>query len=327
MKWVGYCLLVLALASPAARADDPPKEKDGKKEGSPREQYAALVKEFNAKRSALVPQINKAKGEEQQKLFKEYQAIGGEFADRFLKLAEANPKDPVAADALFWVVQNAAGSPAHKTATDKVVALIGEMPAKDLADRLARVRLFDNRVIGAVVKRAEKEGKDPAAGELLAWVATSAAFSPEGPKAARELIEKFPTHPAVERVLGAATRMDGGEALLRQVLEKDPPAKLKAAANLALGRVLAEKVDGLGDKPAEADKAAAEAEKYLAAAAELYKDDAARKKAAEAELNVLRNIRVGKEAPEIKGPDLDGKEFKLSDYRGKVVLLDFWGHW
>ena len=24
---------------------------------------------------------------------------------------------------------------------------------------------------------------------------------------------------------------------------------------------------------------------------------------------------------------LDGQKFKLSDYRGKVVVLDFWGHW
>ena len=24
---------------------------------------------------------------------------------------------------------------------------------------------------------------------------------------------------------------------------------------------------------------------------------------------------------------LDGKPFKLSDYKGKVVLLDFWGFW
>jgi len=327
MRWVGYCLLVLALASPASRGDDPPKDKDGKKEGTPREQYAVLVKEFAAKRNALVPQVNKAKGEEQQKLLKEYRALGGEYAGRFLALAEANPKDPAAADALFWVLQNASGSPAYKTAAGKVTALVAEMPAKDLADRLARVRLFDDEVIGAVVKRAEKEGKDPAAGDLLAWVATSAAYSPQGPKAARQLVESFPAHPALERVLQAAADMEGGEALLRQVLEKDPPAKLKAAATLGLGKTLAEKVDGLGDKPAEADRAAAEAEKYLAAAAELYKDDAARKKAVEADLRVLRTIRVGKEAPEIKGPDLDGKEFKLSGYRGKVVLLDFWGHW
>ena len=26
-------------------------------------------------------------------------------------------------------------------------------------------------------------------------------------------------------------------------------------------------------------------------------------------------------------PDLDGNTHKLSDYRGKVILLDFWGDW
>ena len=38
-------------------------------------------------------------------------------------------------------------------------------------------------------------------------------------------------------------------------------------------------------------------------------------------------IRVGSVTLEIEGQDLDGKSFKLSDYRGKVVMLDFWGHW
>jgi len=37
--------------------------------------------------------------------------------------------------------------------------------------------------------------------------------------------------------------------------------------------------------------------------------------------------QVGQQAPEIIGEDVDGKEFKLSDYRGKVVVLDFWGFW
>ena len=41
----------------------------------------------------------------------------------------------------------------------------------------------------------------------------------------------------------------------------------------------------------------------------------------------LRNLRVGKVAPDIDGEDLDGLKFKLSDYRGKVVVLDFWGDW
>jgi len=30
------------------------------------------------------------------------------------------------------------------------------------------------------------------------------------------------------------------------------------------------------------------------------------------------------EKPEIVGEDLDGRKIKLSDYRGKVVLVDFW---
>lgn len=41
----------------------------------------------------------------------------------------------------------------------------------------------------------------------------------------------------------------------------------------------------------------------------------------------LENLQVGQIAPDIVGNDLDGVEFRLSDYRGKVVLLDFWGHW
>jgi len=38
-------------------------------------------------------------------------------------------------------------------------------------------------------------------------------------------------------------------------------------------------------------------------------------------------LRVGKVAPDIIGPDTDEVEFKLSDYRGKIVVLDFWGNW
>jgi hypothetical protein len=36
---------------------------------------------------------------------------------------------------------------------------------------------------------------------------------------------------------------------------------------------------------------------------------------------------VGQPAPEITGEDLDGIPFRLSDYRGKVIVLDFWGDW
>lgn len=42
------------------------------------------------------------------------------------------------------------------------------------------------------------------------------------------------------------------------------------------------------------------------------------------ELYEIRFLSVGKTAPDIEGDDQDGKRFKLSDYRGKVVLLYFW---
>ena len=48
---------------------------------------------------------------------------------------------------------------------------------------------------------------------------------------------------------------------------------------------------------------------------------------AEASLDAMLNLAVGKPAPEIEGVDVDGKPLKLSDYRGKVVLLVFWGAW
>ncbi len=37
--------------------------------------------------------------------------------------------------------------------------------------------------------------------------------------------------------------------------------------------------------------------------------------------------QVGDLAPEIEGEDLEGKKLKLSDYRGKVVFLQFWSYW
>lgn len=45
------------------------------------------------------------------------------------------------------------------------------------------------------------------------------------------------------------------------------------------------------------------------------------------ELNEFRNLRIGKVAPDIAGEDVDGVKFKLTDYRGKVVVIDFWGDW
>ena len=48
---------------------------------------------------------------------------------------------------------------------------------------------------------------------------------------------------------------------------------------------------------------------------------------AASDLREFENLAIGKPAPELVGKDLDGIEFKLSDYQGKIIMLDFWGHW
>jgi peroxiredoxin len=49
--------------------------------------------------------------------------------------------------------------------------------------------------------------------------------------------------------------------------------------------------------------------------------------AADAELFDLTRLQPGMVVPEISGKDEDGTPFSLSDYRGKVVVVDFWGFW
>jgi len=40
-----------------------------------------------------------------------------------------------------------------------------------------------------------------------------------------------------------------------------------------------------------------------------------------------RRFEVGKVAPDFEAEDVDGNAIRLSDYRGKVLVLDFWGFW
>ena len=45
------------------------------------------------------------------------------------------------------------------------------------------------------------------------------------------------------------------------------------------------------------------------------------------EASIPKTLWVGKTAPEISLPDTDGRTVKLSSFRGKYVLVDFWASW
>jgi len=142
------------------------------------------------------------------------------------------------------------------------------------------------------------------------------------------------------------------ETFLRTVLEKNPHQDVQAHACLRLALFLngrLNRLDLLKDQPELARRyeqlygqdyldtlrrqdratARAEVEAVLEQAIEKFADvklpfggtvgDTARM-----ELFAIRRLAVGKEAADIEGPDQNGVHFKLSDYRGKVVLLYFW---
>jgi hypothetical protein len=134
------------------------------------------------------------------------------------------------------------------------------------------------------------------------------------------------------------SRDDWAESILKEVAARHPQAAVRGQATFALGDYHRNGIRYPRKKLTEAEEAErlAEAGRHYAAVAKDYAahptpngGDTLGAKAA-AELTRLRNIpnlKVGKAAPEVEGEDIDAVRFKLSDYRGKVVLLDFWGHW
>jgi hypothetical protein len=110
------------------------------------------------------------------------------------------------------------------------------------------------------------------------------------------------------------------ERLLRVLYSRSKSDDVRGVACLVLAQVLRGSAD---------DKKQKESENRFEEAANKYADvktafDGTVGRKAKSELFDLRYLSVGKVAPEIKGTDQDGKPFKLSDYKGKVVMLDFW---
>ncbi len=44
-------------------------------------------------------------------------------------------------------------------------------------------------------------------------------------------------------------------------------------------------------------------------------------------LFVKTRLQIGMKAPDILAKDLDGNDIRLSDYLGRVVVINFWGDW
>lgn len=109
---------------------------------------------------------------------------------------------------------------------------------------------------------------------------------------------------------------------LHAVVEETSHTELEAAALCARSRFYLRTWSGRS--PSDADKAAAKAD--FRRAAKLAKCSTVGLWA-EGERFEEEHLQVGMPAPDIRGRDLNGEPMSLLDFRGKVVLLDFWGDW
>ncbi len=111
---------------------------------------------------------------------------------------------------------------------------------------------------------------------------------------------------------------------------KSPSVKGNGYSILAQSQMQAAGKDGLTkEKIEELEK---KAEGYFETVAKEYADVPSGRgtlgEAAKKSLFELKNLSVGKVAPEVTCLNIDGdKEDKLSNYKGKVVVLDIWATW
>ncbi len=128
--------------------------------------------------------------------------------------------------------------------------------------------------------------------------------------------------------------------MLKSISEKTTDKTTKGAALYYIAAAAVESADSpRDDSPLPADKQAAafkEAEAMLHKVAKEYGDlelpgrrneTQTIAKAVEGELFFINNLTIGKVLPDSVAQDLDGKKLKISDYRGKVVVLDIWATW
>jgi hypothetical protein len=297
----GSLALALGLSSVAAevRAQERP--------ATPAEQYKAILKETKDRSDARYKEFVASAPKGREPSYEQRMAFVGraygiqyEQAPKLVALAEKYPNDPIALDALTQAVWQ----------------------------------------VNSVPWPVEMGGRDEARPRAFALLR-------------RDHIRSEKLGPLCERIsYGLCAEY---EPFLREVREKNPHKQVRAQAILALAHFLSNrslKFDLVLGDPKQArefadlfgkdylerlrrqDRAkdAEEAEALLVRAERDYGDvklpdgeTVAQK--AEPELFGLRHLSVGKVAPDIEGEDQDGVTFKLSDYRGKVVLLDFWSEY
>ncbi len=211
---------------------------------------------------------------------------------------------------------------------------------KEKNDIVAKFQAMQGKMAEQMLAIAEANTKDPAAFDA-AMIAFQAGQGATGTKAVDLIIANFAGNPKLAQMMPNLAGMGpNGEKMLTALAEKatDKKAKGTALYYLAAGKAEAADMPRTG-MPLSADKQAAavkDAEAELRNVAKEYGDielpgrggkTETIAKAVEGQVFFLNNLTVGKKMPDAVVEDLAGKKVKVSDYKGKVVVLDIWATW
>jgi thiol-disulfide isomerase/thioredoxin len=268
-----------------------------------------------------------------------------------LWLAFSGPARPVAAD-----------EKANRAAKLADLKKKYEATFKELAERFEKAGANDKKAIvaemreetllmaGKVLKIAEDDPKDEVAFDAVAFILQSAAPVGAGgadiEKAAAILAENHVANPKVKDFLIPAMSMGAaGEKFLKAVSEKATDKEAKATALFIRGYMISQTVLGPDFDEDDEKLLAAQVKESTELLDQAAKLSPATKLGAKAnsptigdlapgEIKAMDEMRkavaalaVGKPAPAVASKLLDGKDVKLEDYKGKVVLLDVWATW
>jgi hypothetical protein len=260
--------------------------------GTPAEQIKSLIAQHDAAMAAFRKLYDAAKTEEEQEKLEALFPDPAPYAKLLLEIAEKNLKDSAAVDALIWSARH------ERSGKAKAILLRDYL----LDPKIGRVCLNLRRESGEEPQKALRRVlADNPDKEAQACAAYALGYCLKGNANLARMIQR-----ATAKELGEWEKNYSKAEMA--ALKKADAAALQKEAEMLLERVAKDKHS--------ADIKFDTGEGWIKLG-----DLAAR------ELYEMRHLQPGMPAPDTAGEDIDGKPMKLSDFRGKVVLLDFWGFW
>ncbi|MCY2958856.1 MAG: hypothetical protein NTY35_01730 [Planctomycetota bacterium] len=165
----------------------------------------------------------------------------------------------------------------------------------------------------------DAESKDDASFTALEWLVRNDRTGTD--RAAELLVANFLKDERLASVVPALARGEKAVELLGRVAAESPHRAVQGAATYEQASALKD------EKEYDEAKVVALLESVLKDYADVPRGKKTLGDYAKGDLREIQVFAVGKVAPDIVGEDIGGTPFKLSDYRGKVVMVDFWGDW